>query len=209
MTRLRAGESNGDPNFHQLEPTDELVAPSRALSACGLVRVPDTQPLQPHGTPLLGMNARSVRNLTARRAQPAPCGVVERPCLPQQPPRLMDGNGRRSPRQAMIVFSSEMQAAGESSVLPPWAATRRDSPRSGFSPGVSCVRVLSGRCGSYFGASLRLERVQRLHAAKPAATASPIARCRLLKGGWTRTLDSSDHRPTPRRPVRQRSSPCH
>ena len=30
---------NGEPDFHELEPTEELVAPSRAPQACGLVRV--------------------------------------------------------------------------------------------------------------------------------------------------------------------------
>jgi hypothetical protein len=36
----------GDPDFHELEPADELVAPSRPPPACGgLVRVPNTQPI--------------------------------------------------------------------------------------------------------------------------------------------------------------------
>jgi hypothetical protein len=56
----------GEPDFHELEPTDELVAPSRAPPACGLVRVPDTQPNSAfrHTYPYF-MNASSERNLTA------------------------------------------------------------------------------------------------------------------------------------------------
>jgi len=42
--RAELFEESGESDFHELEPIDELVAPSRAPQACGLGRVPGTQP---------------------------------------------------------------------------------------------------------------------------------------------------------------------